>query len=333
MATRGRSHRRRRPDRLRDPVPHRLRPAARPRRARSSCDLLEIPDAVKAAEGTALELFDCAFPLLSDIDISDDAKQGLRRRQRRAADRRPPALEGHGARRPARGQRRDLQAAGRGAQQPAPPTTCAILVVGNPANTNALIAMSNAPDIPAERFTRDDAAGREPRGRAARPEARASASTTSRTSWCGATTRRRCSPTSSTRRSTGRARRRPGRHGLVRERVHPARRQARRRDHRGARRVVGRVGRQRGGRPHARLGRRAPTGCARWPSAHGGQYGVEEGLMSLVPAALQRRRLRDRRGPRGRRLRAGEDRRDGERAQGGARRREAAGPCLTDKRF
>jgi malate dehydrogenase len=35
--------------------------------------LLEIPDAVKAAEGTALELFDCAFPLLSDIEISDDA--------------------------------------------------------------------------------------------------------------------------------------------------------------------------------------------------------------------------------------------------------------------
>src|SRR3569832_1668773 len=37
--------------------------------------LLEIPDAVKAAEGTALELFDCAFPLLADIDIYDDAKQ------------------------------------------------------------------------------------------------------------------------------------------------------------------------------------------------------------------------------------------------------------------
>src|ERR1700712_1165537 len=35
--------------------------------------LLEIPDAVKAAEGTALELFDCAFPLLSDIEISHDA--------------------------------------------------------------------------------------------------------------------------------------------------------------------------------------------------------------------------------------------------------------------
>src|ERR687897_961075 len=35
--------------------------------------LLEIPDAVKAAEGTALELFDCAFPLLAGVDIFDDA--------------------------------------------------------------------------------------------------------------------------------------------------------------------------------------------------------------------------------------------------------------------
>ena len=36
--------------------------------------LLEIPDAVKAAEGTALELFDCAFPLLDGIDVTDDAR-------------------------------------------------------------------------------------------------------------------------------------------------------------------------------------------------------------------------------------------------------------------
>src|SRR5687767_11135367 len=39
--------------------------------------LLEIPDAVKAAEGTALELFDCAFGLLADIDITDDARQAF----------------------------------------------------------------------------------------------------------------------------------------------------------------------------------------------------------------------------------------------------------------
>src|ERR687897_505103 len=39
--------------------------------------LLEIPDAVKAAEGTALELFDCAFPLLTGIDVTDDAAQAF----------------------------------------------------------------------------------------------------------------------------------------------------------------------------------------------------------------------------------------------------------------
>ena len=53
--------------------------------------LLEIPDAVKAAEGTAMELDDCAFPLLRKIDIHDDPKAGLRRLQRRPARRRPPA--------------------------------------------------------------------------------------------------------------------------------------------------------------------------------------------------------------------------------------------------
>src|SRR5436309_8613651 len=40
-------------------------------------NLLEIPDALKAAEGTALELFDCAFPLLAGVDIYDDAKQAF----------------------------------------------------------------------------------------------------------------------------------------------------------------------------------------------------------------------------------------------------------------
>ena len=79
--------------------------------------LLEIPDAVKAAEGTAMELDDCAFPLLARIDITDDPKAGLRRLQRRPAGRRPPARPGHGALRPARGQRRHLQAAGRGDQR------------------------------------------------------------------------------------------------------------------------------------------------------------------------------------------------------------------------
>ena len=79
--------------------------------------LLEIPDAVKAAEGTAMELDDCAFPLLRKIDISDDPKHAFEGIQHRAAGRRPPAHQGHGARRPTRGQRRHLQAPGRGDQR------------------------------------------------------------------------------------------------------------------------------------------------------------------------------------------------------------------------
>jgi malate dehydrogenase len=115
-------------------------------------NLLEIPDAVKAAEGTAMELDDCAFPLLAGIDIFDDAK---------------PAFEGCnvallvGARPRGPGmERSDLLEANGGIFKPQGEVINAgaaddvkVLVVGNPANTNALIAMANAPDVPNERFT------------------------------------------------------------------------------------------------------------------------------------------------------------------------------------
>jgi malate dehydrogenase len=55
--------------------------------------LLEIPQAVRAAEGTAMELDDCAFPLLHSIEITDNAT-GVRRRQHRTAGRRPPRGKG-----------------------------------------------------------------------------------------------------------------------------------------------------------------------------------------------------------------------------------------------
>ncbi|MBE1574789.1 malate dehydrogenase [Amycolatopsis roodepoortensis] len=114
--------------------------------------LLEIPQAVKAAEGTAMELEDGAFPLLSGIDIFDDAKQ---------------AFEGAnvallvGARPRAKGMERgDLLEANGGIFKPQGEAINAgaasdikVLVVGNPANTNALIAQAHAPDVPAERFT------------------------------------------------------------------------------------------------------------------------------------------------------------------------------------
>ena len=115
-------------------------------------DLLEIPDAVKAAEGTALELFDCAFPLLDGIDVTDDA--------RAAFDGCNVALL-VGARPRTKGmERADLLEANGGIFKPQGEAIAAgaaddvkVLVVGNPANTNALIAMSNADGVPSERFT------------------------------------------------------------------------------------------------------------------------------------------------------------------------------------
>jgi malate dehydrogenase len=114
--------------------------------------LLEIPQAVKAAEGTAMELDDCAFPLLSGIDITDDATA--------AFDGANVALL-VGARPRAKGMERgDLLEANGGIFAPQGRAINAgaaddirVLVVGNPANTNALIAQAAAPDVPAGRFT------------------------------------------------------------------------------------------------------------------------------------------------------------------------------------
>jgi malate dehydrogenase len=114
--------------------------------------LLEIPDAVKAAEGTAMELDDCAFPLLESIDIYDDPKQAFEgvnvalligARPRSKGMERADLLEANGAIFKPQGEALNAGAA----------DDIKVLVVGNPANTNALIAQSNAPDIPAERFT------------------------------------------------------------------------------------------------------------------------------------------------------------------------------------
>jgi malate dehydrogenase len=114
--------------------------------------LLEIPQAVKAAEGTAMELDDCAFPLLSAVDISDDpnkAFDGVNVALLVGARPRGPGME-----------RSDLLEANGGIFKPQGEALAAhaapdlrVLVVGNPANTNALIAMSNAPGVPADRFT------------------------------------------------------------------------------------------------------------------------------------------------------------------------------------
>jgi malate dehydrogenase len=115
-------------------------------------NLLEIPQALKAAEGTAMELDDCAFPLLAGIDIHDDpmaAFDGCNVGMLVGARPRGPGME-----------RADLLEANGGIFKPqgeainsGAADDIRVLVVGNPANTNALITLSHAPDVPKERFT------------------------------------------------------------------------------------------------------------------------------------------------------------------------------------
>ncbi|WP_273653975.1 malate dehydrogenase [Cellulomonas fimi] len=114
--------------------------------------LLEVPQAVKAAEGTAMELDDCAFPLLAGIDIHDDATA--------AFDGVNVALLVGARPRTAGMERGDLLSANGGIFGPQGAAINAgaaddvrVLVVGNPANTNAWIAAQHAPDVPAARFT------------------------------------------------------------------------------------------------------------------------------------------------------------------------------------
>jgi malate dehydrogenase len=114
--------------------------------------LLEIPDALKAVEGTAMELDDCAFPLLAGVDISDDPNKAFEgvnvalligARPRTKGMERSDLLEANGGIFKPQGRALNDHAA----------SDVKILVVGNPANTNCLIAQQNAPDIPRERFT------------------------------------------------------------------------------------------------------------------------------------------------------------------------------------
>ncbi|MBA2636844.1 MAG: malate dehydrogenase [Solirubrobacterales bacterium] len=114
--------------------------------------LLEVPQAMGAVEGVIMELDDCAFPLVRSVDAFDDPT---------------PAFAGTniamlvGARPRSKGmERADLLEANGGIFKPQGEAINAgaaddvrVLVVGNPANTNCLIAMHNAPDVPTERFT------------------------------------------------------------------------------------------------------------------------------------------------------------------------------------
>ena len=113
--------------------------------------LLEITPALKALEGVVMELEDCAFPTLAGVHIGDDPEDVFAGANLAMLVGAMPRKEGM--------DRADLLAAngkiftGQGAAlNKVAASDIKILVTGNPANTNALIAMSNAPDIPRERF-------------------------------------------------------------------------------------------------------------------------------------------------------------------------------------
>ncbi|WP_068401870.1 malate dehydrogenase [Kribbia dieselivorans] len=114
--------------------------------------LLEITPALKALEGVVMELDDCAFPTLAKVEIGDDANtvfDGVNHALLVGARPRGPGME-----------RGDLLSANGGIFAPqgkalneVAADDIHVTVTGNPANTNALIAMNNAPDIPRTRFS------------------------------------------------------------------------------------------------------------------------------------------------------------------------------------
>ncbi len=114
--------------------------------------LLEIPQAMGALEGVAMELVDCAFPQLTGLDLHDNAEDAfdgvnvallVGSRPRTKGMERAELLSENGKIFTGQGKALNAKAA----------SDVKILVVGNPANTNCLIAMNNAPEIPRERFT------------------------------------------------------------------------------------------------------------------------------------------------------------------------------------
>src|ERR1700756_2000574 len=114
--------------------------------------LLEVTPALGALKGVVMELDDCAFPLVSDVIATDDANVAfgdaniallVGARPRTKGMERKDLLEANGA---------IFTVQGRALSDSAAPDI-RVLVVGNPANTNALIAMNNAPNIAPERFT------------------------------------------------------------------------------------------------------------------------------------------------------------------------------------
>ncbi len=284
--------------------------------------LLEIPDAVKAAEGTAMEIDDCAFPLLREVEVTDDQKEAFSGCNVALLVGAKPRGEGM--------DRADLLEANGGIFKPQGEAINAgaaddikVLVVGNPANTNALIAQQNAPDIPAERFT---AMTRLDQNRAMTQLARKAndlvANVHNLAVWGNH------SNTMYPDIFSAKVDEVPAWDAIDQDQdwlendFIPTVAGPRRGDHQGPRRLQRRLGRQRGHRPRARLGARHRRRVGLDGGAQRRLLRRARGPDLLVPGHDEGRRVRDRPGRRAERLLQGAHQGDGRRALRGARDRE-----------
>ena len=229
--------------------------------------LLEIPDekAQNALKGVMMELEDCAFPLLAGMEAHSDPMTRVQGRRLRAAGRRAPARPGHGARR----------AAGRQRARSSPRQGKALNAVGQPQRQGAggrqpgqhqrLHRDEERARPAAQELHRHAAPGPQPRAEPDRRQDRQAGGDDREAGRLGQPLADDVCrlPLRHHRRQVGQGH--DQRPGLERRHLPAHRGQARRGDHRRARPVVGRVGRQRGHRPHARLGAgHATASGSRW---------------------------------------------------------------------
>ena len=286
--------------------------------------LLEITPALGALGGVVMELDDCAFPLLDGVVTTDDANEAFNgvnyallvgSRPRTKGMERKDLLEANGAIFTTQGKALAAGAA----------DDVRILVVGNPANTNCLIAMNNAGSIPRERFT---AMTRLDHNRAkAQLAAKAGVpitSVTHMTIWGNHSATQY--PDVFHAQVDGKPAGSIVDQTWIENDVHSDGAAARRRDHRSTRLVVGGVGGQRRDRSRARLG-------ARFGGRRLGQHGClfrrllrrARRVDLVVPVHDYGRRVVDRARSRHRCLLTGPYRRDGRRVGRGARRGRGVG--------
>lgn len=255
--------------------------------------LLEIPPAMDALKGVIMEINDCAFPLVHEIHGSDKPEEAFKdadyallvgSKPRGKGMERADLIKANG----------DIFSVQGKALNDHASRDVKVLVVGNPANTNALIAANNAPDLADTQFT---AMTRLDHNRAMTQLAqKVGAQVTDIEGLAIWGNRLYPVPGSVACEGQGPGRSRPGRSRLVRKRLHPHGAKTRCGHHRSARRLVGGLGGQRRARSYAQLGSRL-----RWPGGlHGDSFGRQlrhrPGYHVFLPGDLCRRRLQDRAG-------------------------------------